>query len=204
MSARRLIKDLSEQLWPLLETEKDRERWLTVALADLPELRREIDLSGNPSEFTVHLFAELLTRQGLKGRQGLLNLLDDIADQKGEDWEAKLKLFRDQVAVFVPGTEESVSPPPELLALRNQLLEQAAPTALDLSTETVQAILRYRPRDLTEYRLARIAEWSQPRYALDKRFVHLVLLLDQGEEASGTRWAEQDREFQDLGSRAIG
>ena len=46
MSARRLIKDLTERLWPLLETEKDRERWLTVALADLPELRREIDRSG--------------------------------------------------------------------------------------------------------------------------------------------------------------
>ncbi len=40
--------------------------------------------------------------------------------------------------------------------------------------------------------------WSQPRYALDKRFVHLTLLLDQGEEAQGPRWAPQARTFRDL------
>ena len=43
-----------------------------------------------------------------------------------------------------------------------------------------------------------IDRWSQPRYALDKRFVHLTLLLDQGEEAQGLRWSPQARTFQDL------
>ena len=33
---------------------------------------------------------------------------------------------------------------------------------------------------------------------MDKRFVHLTLLLDQGEEAQGPRWAPQARKFQDL------
>jgi formylglycine-generating enzyme required for sulfatase activity len=33
---------------------------------------------------------------------------------------------------------------------------------------------------------------------LDKRFVHLTLLLDQGEETQGPRWAAQARQFQDL------
>jgi len=33
---------------------------------------------------------------------------------------------------------------------------------------------------------------------LDKRFVHLTLLLDQGEEAQGPRWAPQARTFRDL------
>ncbi len=33
---------------------------------------------------------------------------------------------------------------------------------------------------------------------MDKRFVHLTLLLDQGEEAQGPRWAPQARTFQDL------
>ena len=44
----------------------------------------------------------------------------------------------------------------------------------------------------------RIDKWSDTRYALDKRFVHLTLLLDKGEEAQGPRWAKQDREFREL------
>ncbi|HRF42892.1 MAG TPA: NACHT domain-containing protein, partial [Candidatus Competibacteraceae bacterium] len=43
-----------------------------------------------------------------------------------------------------------------------------------------------------------IERWSEPRHALDKRFVHLTLLIDQGEEAQGLRWAPQARTFQDL------
>jgi len=33
---------------------------------------------------------------------------------------------------------------------------------------------------------------------LDQRFVHLTLLLDQGEEAQGPRWAPQEQRFQNL------
>lgn len=48
------------------------------------------------------------------------------------------------------------------------------------------------------YYAACVERWSEPRYALDKRFVHLTLLLDQSEEAQGPRWAPQARTFQDL------
>ncbi|MGH9853070.1 MAG: NACHT domain-containing protein, partial [Blastocatellia bacterium] len=41
--------------------------------------------------------------------------------------------------------------------------------------------------NLTEYRRARIAEWSQPRYQLDHRFVNLTLTLDRGEDEQ-QRW----------------
>ncbi|NBO66867.1 MAG: TIR domain-containing protein, partial [Acidobacteria bacterium] len=37
--------------------------------------------------------------------------------------------------------------------------------------------------DLIEYRLGRIAEWSLPRYQIDKRFVSLSLTLDRGENS---------------------
>ncbi|MGH9845802.1 MAG: NACHT domain-containing protein, partial [Blastocatellia bacterium] len=51
---------------------------------------------------------------------------------------------------------------------------------------------------LTQFRHARIAEWSQPRYTLDKRFVNLTLLLDRGEnEAQRWQRAEEFR-FNDL------
>ncbi|MEI2746602.1 MAG: SUMF1/EgtB/PvdO family nonheme iron enzyme [Ottowia sp.] len=48
------------------------------------------------------------------------------------------------------------------------------------------------------YYEACIERWSKPRYELDRRFVHLTLLLDQGEEAQGPRWAALGRTFQDL------
>ena len=38
-----------------------------------------------------------------------------------------------------------------------------------LTVPQVRAAARHRPADLTEYRLGRIAEWSQPRYRLDGR-----------------------------------
>jgi hypothetical protein len=40
----------------------------------------------------------------------------------------------------------------------------------ELDEETRQALLRHAPATIEEYRLARIAEWSQPRYELYKRF----------------------------------
>jgi formylglycine-generating enzyme required for sulfatase activity len=67
----------------------------------------------------------------------------------------------------------------------------------DLRGETLHEILRHSPADLDQYRLGRIAEWSQPRYAIDKRFTRLTLLLDQGPQAEGPRWQAQ-RSFDDL------
>ncbi len=60
---------------------------------------------------------------------------------------------------------------------------------ITLSTDQLNRIIRHQPRDLTEYRLTRIAEWSQPRHQIDHRFVNLTLLTDQEELAQGVRWA---------------
>jgi formylglycine-generating enzyme required for sulfatase activity len=43
-----------------------------------------------------------------------------------------------------------------------------------------------------------VARWSDERYALDKRFVQLTLLLDQGEDAQGLRWQRVSETFHDL------
>ncbi|QLQ24841.1 MAG: ATP-binding protein [Dechloromonas sp.] len=67
-----------------------------------------------------------------------------------------------------------------------------------MAEDEIAAILRHTPRTLEEYRLARIAEWSQPRYGIDKRFTRLTLLLDQGPEAQGERWQAQQQTFADL------
>jgi hypothetical protein len=54
------------------------------------------------------------------------------------------------------------------------------------------------PDALTRFRRERIAEWSRPRYDLDKRFVNLTLLLDQGPDEM-QRWRRaEDSRFNDL------
>ena len=57
------------------------------------------------------------------------------------------------------------------------------------SEQLTQIVREYKPGDIREYLVARIAEWSQPRYRIDHRFVNLTLLLDHGEDAQGARWA---------------
>src|SRR4029453_17444339 len=42
------------------------------------------------------------------------------------------------------------------------------------------------------------ARWSDERYALDKRFVQLTLLLDQGEDGQGLRWQRMSETLHDL------
>ncbi|HMW56186.1 MAG TPA: TIR domain-containing protein [Accumulibacter sp.] len=85
--------------------------------------------------------------------------------------------------------------PPPLRMFRERLLAGGPPA---LPESALPEILRHSPRSFAEYRLARIAEWSQARYALDKRFTRLTLLLDQGPDAQGTRWQAQPQSFDDL------
>jgi formylglycine-generating enzyme required for sulfatase activity len=52
---------------------------------------------------------------------------------------------------------------------------------------------------LAAYRESRIREWSHPRYKLDREFVALTLLVDQGEETASGRWSAQPKTYRDLG-----
>ena len=58
--------------------------------------------------------------------------------------------------------------------------------------------------DLSTYWAGRIAEWSQPRYNLDKEFVALTLLVDQGEESAAGRWSARPERYRDLRRAARG
>ncbi len=83
----------------------------------------------------------------------------------------------------LPPFEETIPLPLPLQTLRDNVCGDEWPTDMNLRERPpFREILRYPPHNLTEYRLNRIAEWSQPRYELDKRFVQLTLLLDKGEE----------------------
>ena len=92
-----------------------------------------------------------------------------------------------------PGFPGSSQPLDDLRAVL--LAGQPVP---EFDEQALQQILRHSPRTLEDYRLARIAEWSQARYALDKRFTRLTLLVDQGPDAQGARWQAQQNTFDDL------
>ena len=166
---------------------------------EIPEMRRAclsefvdrrlpvipVLLPGASAKPELPLFLRAFTWVDLRG-----GLIDDGLDRL--EWG---------VRGVKPGEGEGVraeSPPPALQMLLEAVTGGAAPpAALDLKADQLDAIRRHGPRHLTEYRLNRIADWSQPRYALDKRFVQLTLLVDKGEDTQGPRW-ESSRQFQDL------
>jgi len=71
--------------------------------------------------------------------------------------------------------------------------------SIAFTLEQIKQLSDHVPTDSAEYHLTRIAAWSQPRYALDKRFVQLTLLIDQGEDVQGARWQNiEQRRYSDL------
>jgi class 3 adenylate cyclase len=101
---------------------------------------------------------------------------------------------RDRIVVDETGAERS--PEDTLAALLAGVRSEEA--QVTLTVPQIRQVLERRVRDLTEYRLARIAEWSQPRYPLDGRFVALTLLVDKGEEVARDRWVAKEERYDDL------
>jgi len=66
-----------------------------------------------------------------------------------------------------------------------------------LADGEARALVQRPPADLTAYRAARVAAWSRPEHALDRRFVRLELVLDAGEQTGG-RWRAQPDTFDAL------
>ena len=94
--------------------------------------------------------------------------------------------------------ESSGMPLPRAFA---DLLEAVRDPAgsIAFTVEQIKQLSDHVPTDSTEYHLTRIVAWSQARYALDKRFVQLTLLIDQGENAQGVRWQNvEQRRYSDL------
>jgi len=115
---------------------------------------------------------------------------------------------QDRIVVSDPGAEERepgseptvvVRSVAETLEALHAVIRGDAATVV-LTTDQVRRAAQHRPADLTEHRLGRIAEWSQPRYRLDGRFVALTLLVDQGEESAAGRWAARQERYDGLGA----
>jgi len=97
------------------------------------------------------------------------------------------------------GIEAPVRDVGGLWASLESALRSDAGDAITLITTEAAALASHKPADWREWRLGRVAEWSQPRYRLDGRFVGLTLLIDQGEESVQGRWAAKEERYDDLG-----
>jgi hypothetical protein len=198
-----ILNGATELLRPFMD-ETRRTTWLTLAFhQDHRALFDDIPKAGATRDFTVNCVRLLLERGCLGARHALSLLLEVVRDEAGEDRKAGFQSLIDELdraciaRLSAPGPAVlDDGPPPDLALLRDRVREMGS--IPELSAEQLQAVLRHSPGDLAEYRLARIAEWSQPRYALDKRFTRLTLLLDQGPDAQGLRWQAQPRTFDEL------
>ncbi len=63
--------------------------------------------------------------------------------------------------------------------------------------ELAKLLLQRQQESANRYYQSCKTRWSQPRFALDKRFVQLTLLVDQGPDAQGPRW-QTGKQFQEL------
>ena len=128
-------------------------------------------------------------RSLLENRAHLFPIIISACEWRRHEWLSSRQ--------FLPGGDETVeadyADPGRRKALYHEIRQQLR-ERIDIIRRT-----HLTAPALAGYCEGRIAQWSAPRYALDKRFVHLTLLLDQGEEAQGPRWAAQEHRFQDLG-----
>ncbi|MCP5241815.1 MAG: NACHT domain-containing protein [Burkholderiales bacterium] len=134
-------------------------------------------------------YLELLPRL-LEGQARLealaLTTLNGVQAVKADTEEIKDVLHRiEQSAKSNPAASEE-----EMLAEYSKLLAQ-------LDQREFKQILNAIPESLNIYRAQCIARWSQPRYAIDKQFTPLTLLLDQGDEHEGERY-QRSQEYRDL------
>jgi len=131
-------------------------------------------------------------------RQTLGQVKVDICQRLGDGWKKLTDYFQ-----IPPYDEARFNRGDECQAiwtwLQNRRRLDELPEALryigraDLTDLWIQG----RQESTDRYYQSCIERWSHPRYALDKRFVQLTLLLDQGPDAQGPRW-QAGRQFQEL------
>ena len=92
-------------------------------------------------------------------------------------------------------------PPPETAAAVVKLLATIRDdeAVLELTPREAKAVASTNAADPQSYRLSRFATWAGPGYALDRTFVSLSLLIDQGEQAT-ERFMAKEARYDDLGA----
>lgn len=134
----------------------------------------------------------------IDARHDLNQALQELVDDFGKDITLPSPIATaDRILVSDRDSADRGDSPNPMQALEEAIKDPKG--SVILSTEQALAIKNYSPRNLCEHRLGRIAEWSLPRYRLDKRFVNLTLSLDQG-DGQQQRWQKvEEFRSKDLG-----
>ncbi len=179
----------------------ERESWSMLytryLLADAPTYS---ELAGRLSQTT-----KTLERRLARGHQVLADVLRDAELEAGPRLATHPGAPASERIVVSTGDDGTVlsdgnGASHDHSDLLNQLLEavQSDSKIVQLTGEQARALSSHPVADIVDYRLGRIAQWSRPRYRLDRRFVELSLLVDVGEESAEGRWQEQEKRFLDL------
>jgi formylglycine-generating enzyme required for sulfatase activity len=128
------------------------------------------------------------SRNYIDARKGLPAALDRLLAALRKDF----KLSASSETAVAP---QPMTPAQAVASLLAAIRQNEAELAI--SIEMANLIKDHKPTEIPAFRVCRIAEWSLPRYYLDKRFVNLTLLLDKG-ETEQQRWQPEDYQFKDL------
>ncbi len=163
-------------------------KMLAGHLGRVPELPSSVCELEIPRELE-HLVMGCLEKQPGDRPQSVQALISELeacplrrpwSEERAESWWRRHR------------PSEPELPPSEETPVR-QLLEEARS---QVNTQPVPAQPDF---DWSDYRRARVEEWSHRRYRLDSEFVELTLLVDQGEESATGRWNAQPERYRDLG-----
>jgi len=169
----------------------DREAWGILYFRYFLQIdhpgRTSVDVTGYPQR-TLH-------RRLMRGFGSLVERLRDVEASAGRELASLADVPFVERIVVVDGAE-----PREPVETLDQILTTArrGTGVVTVSTAELDAVSRLPAAELVTFRLGRIAQWSQPRYRLDERFVQMSLLVDVGEESQSGRWQEKEERFTDL------
>lgn len=132
------------------------------------------------------LYESLAGQRAFEGNN-LLATLRATIDQE-PDWSQLPSTTPDRIRTLLGSclAKASQDRPASASEIRRVLEESIALGPLDVSFDA--------------YRRGRIVEWSGSRYQIDKDFVELTLLVDQGVESAQGRWFASPESYQDLGA----
>jgi formylglycine-generating enzyme required for sulfatase activity len=143
------------------------------------------------------LHTRLVAYDYIDARSGLQGAMERLLNELRRDGVLPASMTEaDRVSVFENVETEAQSLPDALEALYDAVRGDEG--GVVLSADQAIAIRDHKPADLKEYRLGRIAEWSLPRFQINKRFVNLTLLLDKGENEPQRWQRDEDYRFNDL------
>jgi len=208
---------LYDEPWGRIDPDLERIR-VRMAVHVGPAVARDGDYFGPTLNQTARLLAlghggqilvSLVTQQLVRGR------LDDGVElvDHGHHSLRDVRFAEHVFEVVVPGLpreqrplrDDADAPPPaevtgEPEADIDHWVARIRTSTGDavLGDVAARALARQSPQNITAYRLSRVAEWSQPQYQLDRRFVSLSLLVDLGETAPRLRWLAEPERFDDL------